>query len=301
MTGSSPPIRSWLYAPGNNPRLLDKVFGAGSDAVVLDLEDAVPPGEKARARGLVADAVRGRHDQPGPGVFVRINHPDSGLAEADVAAVVQPGLDGLRVPKVEDAEAVHRVEGWLAAAERRAGLPARSVALVCNVESAAGVWRALEIARASPRVLTLAFGAADFARDVAARVGPDGLETLYARSRLVLAARAAGVRPPVDSVYTRLDDEEGLERTTRQGRDLGFFGRSAIHPRQIATINRIYTPSEEEVGRAREVVAAAASAEAAGSGALRLASGEFVDVAIVRRAAAVLRLAEALGAPTGGS
>jgi citrate lyase subunit beta / citryl-CoA lyase len=301
MTGSLPPMRSWLYAPGNNPRLLEKVFGAGSDAVILDLEDAVPPGEKARARDLVIDAVRGRAGQPGPAVFVRINHPESGLAEADVATVVQPGLDGLRVPKVEDAETVRRVEGWLVAAEQRAGLPAGSMALVCNVESAAGVWRALEIAEASPRVKALAFGAADFVRDVAARVGPDGLETLYARSRLVLVARVAGIRPPVDSVYTRLDDEEGLERTTRQGRDLGFFGRSAIHPRQVAAINRVYTPSEEEVGRAREVVTAAASAEAGGSGALRLPSGDFVDVAIVRRAEAVLRLADALGAPTGGS
>ena len=299
MTGSLPPIRSWLYAPGNNPRLLEKVFGAGSDAVILDLEDAVPPGEKERARDLVADAVRGRRDQPGPAVFVRINHPDTGLAEADVAAVVLPGLTGLRVPKVEDAETVRRAEGWLAAAERGAGLAAGSVALVCNVESAAGVWWALEIARASSRVQALAFGAADFVRDVAAQVGPDGEETLYARSRLVLAARVAGIRPPVDSVYTRLDDEEGLERTTRQSRDLGFFGRSAIHPRQVPTINRVYTPSQAEVSQAREVVAAATSAEAAGSGALRLPSGDFVDVAIVRRAEAVLRLAEALGAPTG--
>src|SRR5918911_1581695 len=128
MPGSSlPPIRSWLYAPGNNPRLLDKVFGAGSDAVILDLEDA---------------------------------EPHAGL---------QPG----------------------------------SVALVCNVESAAGVWRALEIGQASSRVQALAFGAADFVRDVAAQVGPDGEETLYARSRLVLAARVAGLGPPVDSADTR--------------------------------------------------------------------------------------------------
>src|ERR671926_1078772 len=133
MLGSLPPIRSWLYAPGNNPRLLEKVFGAGSDAVILDLEDAVPPGEKERARDLVASAVRERAGQRGPAVFVRINHPDTGLAEADVAAVVQPGLAGLRVPKADDAETVHRVEGWLTVAEHRAGLAAGSVALVCNV------------------------------------------------------------------------------------------------------------------------------------------------------------------------
>jgi citrate lyase subunit beta/citryl-CoA lyase len=300
MSTGLPPVRSWLYAPGNNPRLLDKVFGAGSDAVILDLEDAVPPTEKERARGLVAETLAGRPNQPGPVVFVRINHPDGPLAEADIAAVVQPGLAGLRLPKVESPESVRRVERLVAAAERHAGLPPGSVVLVCNIESAAGVWWAADIARSSPRVLALAFGAADFVRDVGATVGGDGLETLYARSRLVLAARVAGVRPPVDSVYTRLDDEDGLERTTRQGRDLGFFGRSAIHPRQIPVINRAYTPGDEEVSRAREVVTAARSAEATGSGALRMPNGEFVDVAIVRRAEAVLRLAEALGAPAGG-
>ena len=300
MSTGLPPVRSWLYAPGNNPRLLDKVFGAGSDAVILDLEDAVPPTEKERARGLVAETLAGRPNQPGPVVFVRINHPDGPLAEADIAAVVQPGLAGLRLPKVESPESVRRVERLVAAAERHAGLPPGSVVLVCNIESAAGVWWAADIARSSPRVLALAFGAADFVRDVGATVGGAGLETLYARSRLVLAARVAGVRPPVDSVYTRLDDEDGLERTTRQGRDLGFFGRSAIHPRQIPVINRAYTPGDEEVSRAREVVTAARSAEATGSGALRMPNGEFVDVAIVRRAEAVLQLAEALGAPAGG-
>ena len=301
MLGSLPPIRSWLYAPGNNTRLLEKVFGAGSDAVILDLEDAVPPREKDHARDLVAQKVRERSGHNAPLLFVRVNHPDTGMAEADVAAVVQPGLAGLRVPKVEDAATVGRVEGWLAAAEQQAGLAAGSVALVCNIESAAGVWWAREIAQASPRVQALAFGAVDFVRDVNARVGPAAEETLYARSRLVLAARVAGIRSPVDSVYTRLDDEAGLERTTRQGRDLGFFGRSALHPRQVPTINRVYTPSDEEVRQAREVITAAASAEAAGSGALRLPNGDFVDVAIVRRAEAVLQLAEALGASTGGT
>src|SRR5262245_43893600 len=160
------PIRSWLYAPGNNPKLLQRVFTAGADAVILDLEDAVPPGEKERARGMVAEAVQSRVGETEPALFVRINHPQTGLARDDVQAVLGAGLDGLRVPKVESAETVRLVESWTEG----------SVPLVCNIESAAGVWAAREIAAASPRVLALAFGAADFLRDVHGEATADALE-----------------------------------------------------------------------------------------------------------------------------
>lgn len=289
-----PLIRSWLYGPGNNPRILERVFSAGADAVILDLEDAVPPAEKERARGLVAEAVRARQGQTGPIVTVRVNHPDTGLTHEDVRAVVQPGLDGLRLPKVEDAATVQQVAGWVAEAEEQQGLPLGEIALVCSLETAVGVWHAEAIARAHSRLLALTFGSVDFVRDVSLIPGPDALETLYARSHLVLASRVGGLRPPVDSVYARLDDDEGLERSTQQGRALGFFGRSALHPRQVPIINAVFTPSVEEVERARELVQAAAAAEATGSGALRLPDGDFVDVAVVRRAEDVLRLAEEL-------
>jgi citrate lyase subunit beta / citryl-CoA lyase len=288
------PIRSWLYAPGNNARLLDKVFDAGADAVILDLEDAVPAGEKRRARDMVAEAVRGRAGQTNPCVFVRVNHPSSGLAEDELRAVVGPGLTGVRVPKVQDAATVERVDGWITTAEAAAGLTPGSLALVCNIESARGVAHAEAIAAARPRVLALAFGGADLARDLNLVPGPDGLETLYARSQLVLASRLAGRRPPVDGVYTQLSDEQGLERSTRQARALGFFGRSALHPRQVPIINAVFTPAGEEVAWARQVVEASERAEAAGSGALQLPNGDFVDVAIVRRAQDILALAEAL-------
>ena len=281
---SLPPIRSWLYAPGNNAKLLERVFTAGADAVILDLEDAVPPAEKLRARSMVASVVRAHAHTHGPSLFVRVNHPDTGLAEDDVKAVIGPGLDGLRIPKVESAETVRLIARWTGG-----GVP-----LVCNVESAAGVWNAREIAAASADVLTLAFGSADFLHDVNGAATADALETLHARSQLVLACRVAGVRSPVDGVYTRLDDDAGLERTTRQSWSLGFFGRSALHPRQVPIINAIFTPSDSEVAQAREVVAAADAAESVGSGALRLPNGEFVDVAIVRRAQAILQLDAAL-------
>jgi citrate lyase subunit beta/citryl-CoA lyase len=167
--------------------------------------------------------------------------------------------------------------------------------MFCSLESALGVWNALEIARADPRILALGFGAVDFVRDIGGGPGTKGLETLYARSRLVLASRVAGIRPPVESVYAQLQDDAGLERATRLSRDLGFFGRAAIHPRQVPIINRIFTPTAEEVAHAREVVQAAAQAGASGTGALRLPSGEFVDLPVVQRAENLLRLADALG------
>ena len=294
------PVRSHLYAPGNNERLLERVMGAGADAVVLDLEDAVPLPEKGRARALVAEAVRARRAEPEPLVFVRVNHPSTGLAAAEIAAVVGPGLAGIRLPKTESAGEVRQVAGWVAEAERGAGLPPGAVALVPIIESAKGAWRAADIAAADGRVLALAYGAADFVRDLGLRPAPGGAETLYARSRLVLASRVAGVRPPIDSVLTRLDDEEALRSEAQQARALGYFGKSAIHPRQLPVIHEAFTPTEEEVAHARAVVAAQERAERAGSGATttEAAAGggrEFVDVAVVRRAEETLALAGRLG------
>lgn len=295
-----PPLRSHLYAPGNNERLLERVMGAGADAVVLDLEDAVPLAEKGRARELVAEAVGARAGEEGPLVFVRINHLSTGLARDEVAAVVGPGLAGIRLPKTESSGEVRQVAAWVAAAERERGLPAGSVALIPIIESARGAWQAEEIAAADSRVLALAYGAADFVRDLDLRPGASGTESLYARSRLVLASRVAGVRPPIDSVHTRLDDEEALRREAEQARALGYFGKSAIHPRQLPAIHEAFTPTEEEVAHARAVVSAQEEAERAGSGATTTGAAEgggreFVDVAVVRRAEQTLALAARLG------
>jgi citrate lyase subunit beta/citryl-CoA lyase len=292
-----PPIRSWLYAPGNNAKLLERAPKSEADAVIFDLEDSVPRSEKERARAMVAEAIARLAGRVRPLIFVRVNHPESGLTEAEIRAVVRPGLTGLRVPKMESARSVQLVAGWVAEAEAAAGLAEGSIALVPGIESAVGLWRAVEIAEADRRVLALAFGAVDFGKDVDIRPdSPDGRELLYAKSHLVVASRVAGVRAPVDSVYPKLDDEDGLERETRAGRSLGFSGKSAIHPRQVATINRLYTPSDAELALANEIVEAAEQAEDLGIGALRLPNGEFVDLPIVERARALLELAARLGA-----
>jgi citrate lyase subunit beta/citryl-CoA lyase len=291
-----PPLRSWLYAPGNNAKLLERVFTAGADAVILDLEDAVPPAEKERARAMVAATVAARRGVPGPALFVRVNPPETGLIWSDIEAVVQPGLDGLRLPKVEHAQTVENVNTLVTGAEERAGLPRGSVPLVCGIETAVGIRHADDIGRASARVVGLAFGAVDFVRDVGAEPSAEGLETLYARSSLVVSSRAAGIRPPVDSVYARIQDDDGLERSTRQGKALGFFGRGAIHPRQIPIINTVYTPTADEVAWAQTVVSEAARATTLGVGAIQLPNGDFVDIPVIRRAEAILQLAERLRA-----
>jgi citrate lyase subunit beta/citryl-CoA lyase len=188
---------------------------------------------------------------------------------------------------------VRRVEESLSRAEEQAGLPAGRIALALTLETARGVLAAAELAEC-PRVQHLTFGAADFAQDVGVEPGEDEAETLLARSFLVLASRAAGIDPPVAPVHTRLDDPVGLARSSRAARRLGFFGRSCIHPRQVPVVHEAFTPSAEEIGRAREIVEAYARAGRSGSGAVTLPDGAFVDLPVVRRAQALLDLAAAL-------
>ena len=268
-----------------------KALSAKADAVILDLEDAVPDPEKERARELVADVIAGRVGHDGAALFVRLNAPGDERCAADIAAVVRPGLAGVRLPKCEDTGDVVAAVERIGAAERAQGLPEGSIAVVCGIESARGLSNAMLIATANPRVLALAFGAADFARDLHLESTPQRTETLYARSQLVIISRVAGIRPPIESVHTDIGDTAGLDRTTREARSLGFFGRSVIHPAQVATVNAVFTPDLAEIERARTIIEAARSASTAGAGALRMANGEFVDTAIVRRAEDTLRLA----------
>ena len=283
-------IRSWLYVPGNNERFIEQASGTDADAVIFDLEDSVPAGEKSRARDLVRDAIAGFPADGRPSVWVRVNPFGTDRFVGDLDAVVQPGLDGVRLPKVDDPGTVAAVADRLAAVERRAGLVAGSIPLVCGIESAAGVATAFEIAAASDRVRALAFGAADYCADIGVEISWEA--TAVPRSLLVIASRRAGIEPPVDAAYLDVDDEDGLREASVAARRLGFFGRSAIHPRQVAVINAVYTPTAAEVERARSVIEAAQVASTDGQGAFRMPSGEFVDAAIVRRARSVLDLTE---------
>jgi citrate lyase subunit beta/citryl-CoA lyase len=292
-------LRSYLFAPGNQPKLLDRVFRSGADAVVLDLEDAVPAQEKAAARRLVAATVEGVHapkpadgSVPGPRVFVRINSTGTNHWRADIDAVIGPGITGIRVPKAESLESMCRVHDAISDRERALGLPQGSVRLVATIETARGL-NHVDALVAAPRLAGFTFGAADFCADVCADPA-DPMATLHACSRLVAASRAGRVAPPVASVFTDLQDLEALRKDTERLKRLGFFGRSAIHPRQVEIINAVFDPTAAEVAAAREVVAVYETAERGGSGVTRI-GGVFVDLAVVRRARALLALSERLG------
>jgi citrate lyase subunit beta/citryl-CoA lyase len=287
--------RSYLFAPGNNAKLLGKVFDAGADAVVLDLEDAVPAAQKPEAREMVRAALAEREPGVSPGVFVRVNHPSTGWWKDDVAAVVAPALTGIRLPKVNGVQEVEKVADLLDEVEAAAGLERGSTPIVCTIESAVGVMNLERIARAR-RVVGFAYGASDLTRDLGAELVGDEIETLYVRSRLVLVSAALGLQPPIASVQTDLADSERLRATTRAARRLGFFGRSCIHPKQLPIVHEVFTPDPERVARARAVVQAYREHVAAGSGSFSMPDGQFVDEAIARQAEALVRLADSLDA-----
>jgi citrate lyase subunit beta/citryl-CoA lyase len=278
MNGIEPPPRTYLYAPGSERRLMEKALAGAADAVVLDLEDAVAPIRKAEARMLVAELLR---TPPAKPVLVRINAESSGLAEQDLAEIAGPWLAGVRLPKVESPAWVQAVATYL----DRVGCAA---AIHPLIESALGVERAYEIARAHARVTGIGLGEADLSADLGVA---DAAGLLYARSRIVVAARAAGLPPPAQSVYPYVRDLDGLRRSTEEGRRLGFFGRSVIHPTQIPVVHEACTPDAEEVRRARELVAALERAEASGTGALALPDGRFVDRAVAEAARRTLTIA----------
>jgi len=262
--------RSYLFAPGHDAKLLARVFTAGADAVMLDLEDAVPPDAKDTARRQVREVLAAPTAVP---AWVRVNPAHTDWCAADLDAVGDRA-HGIRIPKAESPEDV----AWVA--ERAPGKP-----IICAIESARGLLAAQEIA-AAPGVRLLAMGGVDLQRDLGTSGG--NLPMLHARSHLVVVSRAARLEPPVDSVYPRLDDEAGLREQAEFARSLGFFGKSAIHPRQLPVLHEVFTPSERELDWAREVVAAF---EAAGGAALRLPGGEFVDLPVARRARRLLQLA----------
>ena len=267
---------TWLYAPGDRPAVVAKALACGADVVVIDLEDAVAPDRKAYARAATAELL---HDpQPVP-VHVRVNAPGGPWGEADLAAVVPaPGLSGLRLPKVSSPAEVVRV------ARRAVSAHGGALPLYALLESALGIERAHAVATAHPSLRGIAIGEADLRADLGLQ-GDAGLD--WSRSRVVVAARAAGLAPPTQSVHPDIRDLEGLLASCTHGRALGFLGRAAIHPRQLPVIERAYLPGEEEIERAEAIVKAAAAER----GAQALPDGRFVDAAAVAEARRTLSLA----------
>jgi citrate lyase subunit beta / citryl-CoA lyase len=288
-------LRSWLFAPGSSEHILTKVSSAGSDAVIIDLEDAVAPDMKAGARQLVADwladmAVTGS-SAPRPERWVRVNQSDGVVDPADLEAIVRPGLRGIMVPKAEVAETLERLDRALTGYERDRGLPAGSIEIVALIESAVGVRDAAAIAAVGGRLRTLAFGAVDYSADLGIAARADSPAVEHAIAHLAVVARAAGLAPLIDTVFLDLDDDEGLARATERGHAAGCFGKLLIHPRQLPTVHRLLTPSPAAISQARRVIAAFEAATAEGRAAIAL-DGRFIDLPVVIAARRVLALAD---------
>lgn len=262
--------RSLLFAPGNDERKLEKALAAGADALVADLEDAVPAGEKEAARAVAGRVLA--EPRTGSLVAVRVNAAGTEEWEADLEAVARLALDALVLPK--------------ATPDAVAALGPDGPPVVAIVETAQGVRQAYETARMA-RVAALVLGAVDLGLELGLEPRADGLEVLYARSRLVLDSAAAGIRSPFDLVHVDTRDHEGLEAEARLARSLGFRGKACIHPAQVEIVNRVFSPTEVEVDRARRVVEAYERALAEGHGVVAL-DGEMVDLPVVERARRVL-------------
>jgi len=284
------PRRSALYVPGSNARALAKAGTLPVDVLIVDLEDAVAPGAKEEARRAAVEAIRrglGRAE-----VVLRVNALDTPWGAADLAAAAGSGADAVLLPKVEGADAV-REAGRRLDAE---GAPA-SMSLWAMVETPRGVLHAEAVASSSPRLACLVAGTSDLTRDLRARHTPGRSEVLTSLSFLVLAARASGLAA-LDGVHLDLDDEAGFVAACRQGRDLGFDGKTLIHPRTVLAANLEFTPGDDELALAGRIIEAHAAAEAAGQGVV-VVDGRLVEGLHVADARRLLALVAAIEARSG--
>jgi citrate lyase subunit beta / citryl-CoA lyase len=284
-------LRSLLFVPGNQPSMLDKAMGFTPDAFMPDLEDSVPADEKARAREVTASYLP-RLAEVGPLVIPRVNALDSGLLEDELAALVGPHIAGVSVGKIQTPQDIVHISDMLARLEAQAGVPVGHVKLVPWIETAMAIVHVYDICAASPRIIGAAFGAEDFTHDMGIERSEDDSEVAYPRSAMCVAARAAGVLA-LDTPYFRFRDPAGLQQNALASRKIGFKGKFAIHPAQIDIINTTFAPSPAEVEYAQRVVDAFEEAERAGRGSTSL-EGKVIDVPVVKRARALLEVAEAI-------
>jgi len=292
MDTSVRPRRSVLYMPGSNPRALEKAKTLAADGLILDLEDAVAPDAKVEARRLVVEAIGnggyGRRE-----IIVRCNGLATPWGRDDLMAAARSGADGVALPKVESADVLRQAEAIL----MEAGAPA-SLALWAMIETPKGVLAVAEIAQATPRLVGLVMGTSDLAKDLRCAHTPDRQPMQYALSHCLLVARAFGLAI-LDGVHLDLDDAEGFAASCRQGRDMGFDGKTLIHPKTIDAANRIFAPGEEEIAWSRRIIAAHEEAAAAGKGVV-VVDGRLVEnlhVVAARRRVAMAEQIQALAQP----
>ena len=295
------PYRSILFVPGNRPDWIDKAPRYGPDALIIDLEDAVPVAEKLVTRPIVRAGIE-RSRQRGMPIVVRVNGLATGLSAEDVGAVVSAGVVAIAVPKLERPEELLKVDAWIELCERKAGLPVGGIEIMALPETARGILKAYELATACPRVGNVIGGGSSRSGDVAQAIGykwtRPGLETLYMASHVLLASRAAGIAYPIATGSLEVGDTELVRAQLRRAREIGYRGALLIHPSAVPIANEVFAPSREEIDWNKGVLQAMAAAEQTGRAAVAY-DGMMIDYAHVRNALDLLQQAEAFGMEVG--
>ena len=285
-------LRSMLFLPGNNPNMLINGNCLGADAVIFDLEDAVAPAEKTAARILVRNTMR-YMDFGTCGRIVRINSIDTPYWKKDLEAILPQKPDLILLPKTSCAADIQEADRYITELEQKLDIPCNTVGLMALIETAMGVENAFAIASSCQRIRALFLGAEDLTADLRCKRTKEGREIEYARTRLVVAARAAGV-DVYDTPFTDVNDDEGIEVDAAYAKALGFSGKASISPRHVEVINQIFSPTQAEIDDAYEVIEAIRIAKEQGKGAIAL-HGKMIDAPIVARAEQTIAMAKEMG------
>jgi len=279
-------FRSLIFVPGNNPRFLEKAKSLSADIVCFDLEDSVPDKEKKNARTLIKSALKKRN-QYSSSVFARTNSPDSNKIEADLKEIVQKGIDGIVIPKVNSAKEIKKIEKIISSLEKKRKI--RGIRLIPSIESALGIINCYEIASASKRIDAIVFGIFDLLNDIGieyTKGNPPGAK--YSRYKVPVAATAAGVHA-IDGIWQDIKDTSGLKKDCEVGKSLGYVGKSVIYPDQIRTVHKIFHPNKTEISWAKKVCNVYKKSTKKGRGAV-VVDGKMIDEVHYKRAKALLEI-----------
>ena len=281
-------FRSLIFVPGNNPRFLEKAKSLSADIVCFDLEDSVPDKEKKKARTLIKNALKKRN-QYSVSVFVRTNSPNSNKIEADLNEIVQKGIDGIVIPKVDSAKEIKKIEKTISSLEKQRKI--RGIRLILSIESALGVINCYEIASSSKRIDALVFGIFDLLNDVGieyTKGNPRGAK--YSRYKIPIVATAAGVYA-IDGIWQDIKDTSGLKKDCEIGKSLGYVGKSVIYPDQIKTVHKIFHPNKTEIVWAKKVCNIYKKSSKKGKGATVI-EWKMIDEVHYKRAKALLEISK---------
>ena len=284
--------RTMLFVPGNSPGMIRDAHIYGSDSIMFDLEDSVALGEKDAARHLVYQALKSI-DYGNIEKVVRVNPLNTAYGKDDIEAMVRARVDVIRLPKTDTPQDILDTEDTIAAIEQKMGIAIGSTKMMAAIESALGVVNAYPIAISSKRLVGIALGAEDYTASLKTTRSLEGIELLFARSQIVVAARAAGI-DAIDTVFSNLNDMETFEKEIRLIKQLGFDGKSVINPRQIEVVHQIFNPTEKEIEKALRILEAMRDAAAKGSGVVNM-DGKMIDKPVLLRAERVIDMAIASG------